>query len=195
MTFNRAIKRCIIILVVVMMLGVLWTGGAVAQGPEGPKVIAGRVYNSEGKYPGDGHEGTGAKVIVEHDGVRTEYKDPDGLQVNNSEYWYLVTIPTGAWSPDDTYWIWIDGSSWGDQDFTASGHGNPDVNSWKMDATGSEGRDVRTADYNFKPLIAWIFAIILGIVGIVVGIFRPLKIPFSGVVSLRHILRKCQTDP
>ena len=179
---NRAIRRFIIILVVVMMLGILVIGNVTAQGPGGPKTIAGRVYTSKGKNPEPGrYNGTYAAVIVEHNGVKTTYVDPDGLEQDENEtYWYGVDIPAGAWEPGDTYWIKVDGTGWGDMDFTCSDHHNSNVNSWKMDATGSEGRDVDTADYNFKPIIAWIFAIILGVMGIVIGILRPLKIPFSG---------------
>lgn len=178
---NRAIIRCIIVITVVMVLGILGIGNIAADGPGGPHVIAGIVYDSDGKDPGDGYEGAYAAVIIEHKGAKTTYADPNGLeQDENDDYWYVVTIPEGAWDMDDTYWVWVDGSGWGDTNFTCRGDGDPDVNSWKITSGGSERRDVRTADYNFKPLIAWIFAIILAVVGIVIGILRPLRIPFSG---------------
>lgn len=176
---NRAFMRYIIVIIMVMVLGSMVIGNIAADGPGGPHVIAGRVYNSDGKYPGDGYDGAYAAVIVEHEGVKTTYTDPNGIEEVNDTYWYVVTIPEGAWDVDDKYWIWIDGSGWGDENFTCVDHDDTNVNSWKM-TLESEQRDVDTGDYNFKPLIAWIFAIILAVVGIVIGILRPLKIPFSG---------------
>jgi hypothetical protein len=176
---NRAIMRYIIVIIMVMVLGTLVIGNVAADGPGGPHVIAGRVYNSDGKDPGEGYEGAYAAVIVEHEGVKTTYTDPNGLERANDTYWYVVTIPEGAWDVDDRYWVWIDGTGWGDENFTCVDHDDTNVNSWKM-TLESEEVDVDTADYNFKPLIAWIFAIILAVVGIVIGILRPLRIPFSG---------------
>lgn len=178
---NRALVWCIIVIILVMMLGNLGFGIVAADEPGGPFVIAGRVYDEDGKYPGDGYEGAYASVFIEHDGAITEYEDPNGLELADGEYWYVVTIPEGAWDLDDRFWVWVDGSDWGDPDFTCRGHDDTDKNSWTISQLGSDGQlDVNTGDTNLKPLIAWIFAIILAVIGIIVGIFRPLKIPFSG---------------
>ena len=40
--------------------------------------------------------------------------------------------------------------------------------------------DVNTGDSNFKPILAIIFAIILAVVSILIGLLRPMKMPFSG---------------
>lgn len=182
---NNVIRGCIII-IMIMMICFLVTGNVVAEESGGPKTIAGMVYNSDGKAPSPNspgkYNGTYAAVIVMHNGVKETHKDDDGLQwdYENGTYWYAVTIDDGAWDVGDRYWIWIDGSDWGDEDFTCTEHGDPDKNSWKMNDKGSEWLDVDTADYNFKPPIAWLFAVILGIIGIIVGVLRPLKLPASG---------------
>ena len=177
---NRALVWCIIVMILVMMLGNFGIGIVAADETGGPLVIAGRVYDQDGKYPGDGYEGAKASIFIEHDGAITEYEDPNGLELADGDYWYAVTIPEGAWDLDDRFWVWVDGSDWGDPDFTCRGHDETGKNSWTISQLGSEPLDVNTGDYNFKPLIAWIFAIILVVIGIIVGIFRPLKIPFSG---------------
>jgi hypothetical protein len=180
MKHDRSIVRCIIIVIIFMVLGNLAIGNIAADGPGGPHSISGIVYNSDGKDPGEGYEGTYVAVIWEHEGVKYTWADPDGLKRDtiNNTWWYTVTIPTGAWDIGDRYWIWIDGTGWGDYNFTCRAHGE-DTNSWEM-TEESEQRDVDTGDYNFKPPIAWIFAIILAVVGIIIGISRPLRIPFSG---------------
>ncbi|MEE9152072.1 MAG: hypothetical protein V3U20_09610 [Thermoplasmata archaeon] len=176
---DRTIIRCIIIIIMVMVLGNLAIGNIAADGPGGPHVIAGRVYNSDGTYPGDGYEGAYAAVIIEHEGVKSTYADPDGLQQDNDTYWYVVTIPEGAWDVGDKFWIWIDGSGWGDENFTSVDHNDTGVNSWEV-KLAQLPVDVNSGDYNFKPMIAFLFAIILAVVGIIIGILRPLRIPFSG---------------
>jgi len=178
---RRIITRCIIVILLVMVLGVLGIVNVAADEPGGPHVISGIVYTSDGKNLGDGHEGAYAAVIIEHNGAKSTYEDPNGLDRDAEDnYWYVVTIPAGGWDIDDTYWVWVDGTGWGDENFTCRGDDDPDVNSWQIESLESERRDVRTGDYNFKPLIAIIFAIVLAVVGIIVGILRPLKIPFSG---------------
>ena len=151
---NRVFKRCIIILILIVMLCNLGMAAVTADDPGGPKTITGIVYKSDGKDLG-GYgvfDGKYAAVIVEHNGVKEEYADPDGISYNfdDDHYWYDVHIPPGAWSPDDTYWIKVDGTGWGDMNFTCSGH-DSDVNSWKLNAAGAELRHVKTSDYNFKP--------------------------------------------
>ncbi len=178
---NKAFMICIIVLSMVMVLGILGIGNVVAQGPGGPHVIAGRVYKFNGKSPGNDEGGAYAAVIVEHNGQKSTYADHNGIEQNVTTglYWYAVTIPEGAWDVGDKYWIWIDGSGWGDENFTCIDHDDEGVNSWEM-TLEPELRDVNTGDYNFKPLISMIFALILAVMGIMVGILRPLRIPFSG---------------
>jgi len=138
-------NRILTILILATMLCIIITGSAVAQ--EGPCVIMGRVHTSEGVIPDDGFEGTFAVVILEHEGARTTYIDPDGLeQDENGNYWYVVTIPEDGWGVGDTYWVQVDGTGWGDLNHTCVSHDNPDVNSWIKNGLGSEMQDVNTVN-------------------------------------------------
>lgn len=138
-------NRILTILILSTMLCNIITGSAVAQ--EGPCAFMGRVHTSEGIIPDDGFEGTFAVVILEHEGARTTYIDPDGLeQDENGNYWYAVTIPEDGWEIGDTYWIQVDGTGWGDLNHTCVSHDNPDVNSWVKNGLESELRDVNTVN-------------------------------------------------
>jgi hypothetical protein len=178
---KRTFTVCAIIITLIMMLCLVGVGNVVADGPAGPHTIAGRVYKSDGKTPGEGSEGAYAAVIIEHDGEKSTYVDHDGLQMNETTgtYWYAVTIPEGAWDVGDRFWLWIDGSGWGDENFTCVDHDDTGVNSWEV-KLAQMPVDVDTGDYNFKPLIAFLFAIILAVVGIIIGLLRPLRLPFTG---------------
>ncbi|UCF08207.1 MAG: hypothetical protein JSW28_00505 [Thermoplasmata archaeon] len=178
---SRALKSCIIVIFLIMVLGILCLGSASAQ-EAGPHVIAGRVFDSSGDNPGDGYDGAYAAVIIEHKGAKTTYVDPDGIEQDpqTGDYWYVVTIPQGGWEVGDTYWIWVDGSEWGDENFTCVDHDDTTLSYWNIEDVGAEQPDVHTGGSNIKPLIAWIFAIILVVVGVVVGLVKPLKIPASG---------------
>jgi len=178
---SGALTRGIAIVLLIMMLAVLGLNTVVAQDTGGDLTIAGRVYNSSGDNPGDGYIGAKASVIVEHNGVRTEYEDDDGLEQDiDGTYWYDVTIPQGGWKNGDTFWVWVEGSKWGDEDFTCTDHEDNSVTSWTIENAGSIEQDVDTNGSNIKPWIALIFAIILVVVGIVVGLVKPLKVPASG---------------
>ena len=178
---SGALTRGIVIALMIMMLCILGLSTVVAQDEGGPLTIAGRVYDSDGNNPGDGHEGADAAVIVQHDGVKTTYEDDDGLeQATDGTYWYDVTIPQGGWENGDTFWIWVDGSGWDDEDFTCVDHEDTSISSWTIEDAGSINQDVDTNGSNLKPLIAMIFAVILVVVGIVVGLVKPLKVPASG---------------
>ena len=187
---NRAVARSIAVIFVIAVFGLMGIGGVLAQGPGGTHTIAGKVYDSQGQTPANGFDGVYAAVIVEHKGFESTYVDPDGLELgDDGHYWYVVDIPEEGWETDDQYWIQINGTGWGDLNYTCTGHGNPEVSSWRMTSAGSEQRDVNTLHSlpevppepsNYKPLIALIFALILSLVGIVIGIVRPLKIPASG---------------
>ena len=111
----------------------------------GPKVITGRVSQFGGGNPGDGFEGAYAAVIVKHEGVNTTFVDPDGLmQDENNAYRFQVTIPGGSWETNDTYWIWVNGSGWGDKNATCTALGSSYVDSWKMISSDLEERNVYT---------------------------------------------------
>lgn len=181
MITKRNSVRCIIILTMVMVLLSLGIGNIAAdEDTMGPHFIGGQVFDVDGKTPTGDHVGAYAAVIVEHNGEKSTYVDPNGLeQAEDDSYWFDVTIPAGAWDKGDKYWIWIDGSGWGDENFTCVDHDDTGVNSWEM-TRESEWRNVNTGDVNMKPLIAIIFAIILAVVGIIVGLLRPLKLPFTG---------------
>lgn len=175
------LRRCIVVLISVIVLGNLGIGNIIADDPGGPYVIAGRVYTADGNNPGEGYDGAYAAVIIEHKGVKTTYADPNGIERDeNGTYWYVVTIPEGGWDVGDTFWIWVDGTDWGDENFTCVDHDDTGVNQWTIERTESEPLDINLGDYNFKPIIAWIFALILAIVGIIFGLLRPIRIPFSG---------------
>jgi ribosomal protein L37AE/L43A len=178
---SGAITRGIVIVLMIMVLCIFGLSTAVAQDSGGPLTISGRVYDADGNNPGDGYEGTDAAVIVEHNGVRTKYMDDDGLeQAIDGTYWYDVTIPQGGWEIGDTFWVWVEGSKWDDQDFTCVDHDDTSISSWTIENDGAIEQDVDTNGSNLKPIIAWIFAIILVVVGIVVGLVKPLKVPASG---------------
>jgi hypothetical protein len=181
MRANKIFRKYVIAFMIVLMFGVLIMGNTVADGPGGPLTIYGQVYKSDGKTPGEGNPGAYAAVIIEHNGAQKTFEDPDGVEEINGTYWYAVTIPEGAWKKGDKYWIWIDGSKWGDQNYTTRDHGEDGVNRWEIEASGgNEQIDVNTGDSNFKPMLAIIFAIIIAVVSIIIGLLRPLRIPLSG---------------
>jgi hypothetical protein len=178
---DKAFRRYFIAFIMVFVLVFLIAQTVVADGPGGPLTIYGEVYKSNGKFPGEDNERAYAAVIIEHNGAKKTFEDPDGIELVNGTYWYAVTIPEGAWKKGDRFWIWIDGSDWGDENYTCRGHDETDVNSWNIEASGgSLELHVNTGDSNFKPILSIIFAIILAIVGIMVGLLRPLKMPYSG---------------
>jgi hypothetical protein len=180
---DKVFRRYIIAFMVVLVFGILIMGNAVADGPGGPLTIWGQVYNKDGNDPGEGYDGAYAAVIIEHNGAKKTFEDPDGIERDeiNETYLYSVTIPEGAWKKGDIYWIWIDGTDWGDEDYTCSDHDDEGVNRWNIEASGgNEQLNVDTIDSNFKPILAIIFAIILAVVSIMIGLLRPLKTPFSG---------------
>ena len=147
MKYIRIINNYIIILIMILMLYFFGTDNIAAQGPSSPKVIGGRVYTSEGVSPNDGFEGTYAAVILEHEGIKTIHIDPNGMEQDDyGGYWYFVTIPEGYWDINDTYWVEVDATGWGDLNYTCVDHNNPDINSWKIGGIESELRDVNTVN-------------------------------------------------
>jgi hypothetical protein len=175
---NRAIIRVVIFLFITVLVLFMGFGNMISHASAGPKTIAGRVYTSQGEHLGEGHEGSYIAVVVEHDGEKSTYIGSNGLELDDSgDYWYVVVIPDGEWEEDDTFWIRVDGTGWGDLNYTCVAHGNPDVNCFKMDATGTEGQDVDTvltkrADDDGSPgLIFLLFVVIIAaIVVIVTGV-------------------------
>lgn len=181
MRANKIFRKYVIAFMIVLMFGILIMGNTVADGPGGPLTIYGQVYNSDGKTPGEGSLRPYAAVIIEHNGAQKTFVDPDGVEWINGSYWYAVTIPEGAWKKGDTYWIWIDGSEWGDENYTTRDHDEDGVNRWNIEASGgNEEIHVNTGDSNFKPILAIIFAIIIAVVSIIIGLLRPMRIPLSG---------------
>jgi hypothetical protein len=181
MRADKLYKKYIIAFMIVLVFGSLIVGNTVADGPGGPLTIYGQVYKSNGNEPSEGNDGAYAAVIIEHNGAKKTFADPDGVEWINGSYWYAVTIPEGAWKKGDTYWLWIDGSDWGDENYTTRDHDDEGVNRWNIRASGgNEELNVNTGDSNFKPILAIIFMIIIAVVGVIIGLLRPLRVPFSG---------------
>lgn len=186
MIHNRALDKYIIGFIAFMMIASICIGVVSAQESEGGHVVAGRVYTSDGDPLTDPsgqvgrYNGTFVKVIILHDDKKTSHLDENGIELGDDGfYWYNVYIPQGAWRTDDMYWVWIDGTPWGDEEYYCRGAGDKDVDHWKITSAGSEMRDVQTVDYipeNIKPMIAMIFALILAVFGIIVGSMRPMRL-------------------
>jgi predicted RNA-binding Zn-ribbon protein involved in translation (DUF1610 family) len=181
-TFNRSIMG----LIVFVMLVCVSVSVVSAQDSGGDHVIAGKVYTSDGTSLTDPsgqtarYDGAEAKVEITHDGEKTDYEDDNGIELGDDGfYWYVVTIPEGAWTTDDEYRVWIDGTPWGDEEYYCRGAGDKDVDTWKITSAGSERRDVQTVDHipeNIKPMLAMIFAIVLAVFGVIVGVARPARL-------------------
>ncbi len=186
MIHSKALYKYIIGFIAFMIIASICIGFVSAQEPAGAHVVAGRVYTSDGDPLTDPsgqvgrYNGTMAKVIILHDDKKTSYLDENGIDLgDDGYYWYVVTIPEGAWRTDDMYWVWIDGTPWGDEEYYCRGAGDPDRDHWEITSAGSEMRDVQTVDYipeNIKPMIALIFALILAVFGIIVGLMRPMRL-------------------
>jgi hypothetical protein len=180
---DKVYRRYIVAFMFVLVFGIFIMGNAVADEPGGPLTIWGQVYDKDGDDPGDGYNGEYAAVVIIHNGAKKEFADPDGIQRDevNETYVYSVTIPKGAWEKGDDFWIIVDGSEWKEEKNTCRDHDDTDVNRWTVDVDGGNQRvDVNTGDSNFKPILAMIFIIIIVIVSIIIGLLRPLKMPFSG---------------
>jgi hypothetical protein len=166
------------ILCVIIFGLMLFAEKSYSQVSQGPLIIAGRIYNSEGEYPGDGFEGTYAAVMIENDGERRTYEDTDGLELDNSgNYWYDVTLPANRWEPRDRYWIIVDGTGWGDLDAECVAHDNPEESSWVVDSE-SERQDVNTVDtirfVNGGSPPGMVFFVIMGVIVITMVIMALL---------------------
>jgi predicted RNA-binding Zn-ribbon protein involved in translation (DUF1610 family) len=183
---NKTLNRYIVGLIVLTMLVCVSASFVSAQDSEGPHVISGKVYTSDGDALTDpsgnigSYNGSAAKVVLTHDGKKTDYEDDDGIGLGEDGfYWYVVTIPEGAWETDDVYRIRINGEKWGDEDYYCRGAGDKEIDEWKITSGGAERRDVQTVDYipeNIKPMLALIFAIVLAVFGVIVGIVRPARL-------------------
>jgi hypothetical protein len=116
-----------------------------------------------------------------HDGAKKEWIDTDGIEQIDEKYYYRVNIPQGAWEKGDIFWIVVDGSEWGESKYTCRDHSDTEVNRWTVEVSGGNQQvDVNTGDSNFKPVLAIIFIIIIVIVSVLIGLLRPMKMPFSG---------------
>jgi hypothetical protein len=178
---DKIIRRYIIAFMIVLVFGLFLVGTAVAD--DGPLTVWGQVYDMDGKDPGTGFDGEDASVIIMHNGAKTEWKDPDGIERDeeNETYVYAVTIDAGAWEKGDIFWIVVDASEWKESKTTCRDHDDTGVNRWTVDVSGGNQRvDVNTGDSNFKPILAIIFIIIIVVVSLLIGLMRPMKMPFSG---------------
>jgi hypothetical protein len=152
-----------------------------AQDSKGPYSIAGRVYDSNGNKLPEGIEGTYAAIIIEHEGEKKTFIDYSGIDKDNEgDYWYSVTIPDGKWEFGDSYWVRVNGTAWGDLNFTCKGHDNPDKFKWSIQEVGNEITDVNTVDSKFDwegkdefPVILLvIIVIIIAVLLVILYIFR-----------------------
>jgi hypothetical protein len=178
---DKVIRRYVIAFMIVLVFGLFLIGNVVAD--DGPLTVWGQVYDKDGKDPGTGFETEDASVIIMHNGAKTEWKDPDGIERDeeNETYVYAVTIDAGAWSEGDIFWIVVDASEWKESKTTCRDHDDTGVNRWTVDVSGGNQRvDVNTGDSNFKPILAIIFIIIIVVVSLLIGLMRPMKMPFSG---------------
>lgn len=158
-----------------------------ATAQEGLHTVAGYVYDSEGRTVNSTYDGAYAAIILNHGGKNYTYVDHNGVVSS----WYVITLPEGAWLEGDKYWVVVDGTPWGDVNFTCHGQGPPDVYWWRLAGGGSEQRNVVTLselpkepiseedEDNLKPLVALIIIIILCLLGILVAYKRPLNLTDS----------------
>jgi hypothetical protein len=153
----------------------------------GLHTVAGYVYESSGLTVNTSYDGTYVALILNHGGNNYTYVDPDGVSFG----WYVITLPDGAWEEGDRYWIVVDGTPWGDVNYTCHGHTQPDVFWWRLAGGGAEQRNVATLselpsepisedeEANLKPLLALVIIIILCLHGILVAYKRPLNLTDS----------------
>jgi hypothetical protein len=178
------------IFILIILGAALFTENNYAQHSQGPLTISGRVYDSEGEYPGDGFEGTYAAVMIEQDGERRTYEDAEGLTKDDSgDYWYTVTIPANRWGPGDRFWIIVDGTGWGDLDAECVDHDNPEESSWVADSS-AENQDVNTVNtirvVNGGSPPGLVFFILMGVIVIAMVIMALLLLrPKSGSIPPR----------
>jgi hypothetical protein len=159
----------------------------------GLHTVGGYVYDSDNQVINSTYNGAYAAIIVEHGNTNYTYIDHDGV----TNGWYVITIPDGGWEDGDRYWVVVDGTPWGDVNYTSHGQGQPDVFWWRLADGGAEHRNVVTLNEipdmkkeedkedNLKPLLALIIIIILCIYGLFIAYKRPLNLtkPKTWVVN------------
>jgi hypothetical protein len=162
-------KSKVVILTVLIMTLIISTINASAQSTDAPRIFSGRVYTSRGQTPPNGSEGTYAAVILEHNGVKKTYPDPDGLQRDSMDgFSYWVEVPAGEWAINDTYWIQVDGTSWGNMNNTCRYLLDPRIRRWKVRGY-ADGKDVYTVADDSIP--SWFILLIIVLICIPFVIF------------------------
>ena len=138
---NRTVLTTI--LCVVLLITVTGSCGAL-------KAVWGQVYKSD-HNAASGYGGTWAAIVVNHNGTNTTYDDPDGI---DSSGYYSISLPEGdngtKWAQNDTFRVIVDGTPWGDENWTAhnatgggSGHSYTDTN-FTIDRNITQQQDVET---------------------------------------------------
>ncbi len=168
---KAAILRVLVCIIVIFVISsILAILNFNAEAGDSPVTIWGEVYDSDGREIPRGFDGEDAQVIVEHDGEKTRYDDPNGIEF--AEYagtcMYSVTIPADGWDEGDEFWVWIDGREWGDLDHVCKGHDDTDEYKWKINGGGSIKQNVNTSDTQF----VWDdegLLILFGIIGLAIA--------------------------
>jgi hypothetical protein len=178
-TFGRLFL--ILILFLFLFSSLIVTNVAAPRGM-GPITLSGRVYDSNGENLPDGFDEAHAEVLLEHEGERDTFIDFNGIeQDNDGVYWYSVYIPDEKWELNDTYWVRINGTGWGDLNFTCRSHENPDKFKWRITDYGAVYNDVNTVDSKFDWEGEDEFPVLLvAIIGIVVAVVVVI------IYGLRH---------
>lgn len=169
-----------------ILFNLLVVSNATAQ-VGGLHTVAGYVYDSDGLTVNSTYDGAYAALILNHGGKNYTYLDPDGMVFG----WYVITLPDGAWEEGDRYWVVVDGTPWGDVNYTCHGQNQPGVFWWRLAGGGAEQRNVATLkelptetiseedEENLKPLLALVIIIILCLHSILVAYKRPLNLTDS----------------
>jgi hypothetical protein len=173
-----------IMILILFSLSLMSSINVTAQG-SGLHTVGGYVYDSDDHVVNTTYDGAYAAIILEHGTTNYTYIDHDGI----TNGWYVITLPDGAWDEGDRYWVVVDGTSWGDVNFTCHGQGQPDVYWWRLAGGGAEHRNVVTLseipqdlkaeedeEDNLKPLLALAIIIILCIHGLLIAYKRPLNL-------------------
>jgi hypothetical protein len=149
---NAAISRIFIFIIVILLTSIiLSTLNFNVEAGDSMITIWGEVYDSDGNGIPRGFEGEDVEVIVKHDGKKTSYDDPDGIQYADhaGTYVYAVTIPANAWDEGDEFWVRVDGREWGDLDHVCRGHDDTSEYKWDISNPANIRKDVNTSDTQF----------------------------------------------
>jgi hypothetical protein len=125
-----------------------------------PKLIWGYLYDSDG---GNVTQSTSIKLVVVRDGTETTHT---ATMDTSTGIW---SVSLDDWRQGDAYYVVVDGTPWGDANYRAHDRDTPSRTSWTMNAAGAEQINIQTfaeAPANFKPILAFVFLIILLLVSI-----------------------------